>query len=124
VDDCDGPDDVGVGVDVTRLAMGRSSGVADAWAALEARGHARAQARDPALGLVHAKAPRSAHHGEPGGVVPAVFELGQSLQQDGHTVPASYMRNDPAHVLLPSLGRGQRLRSVRLAIDNAAELPQ
>src|SRR5690348_9908526 len=84
--------------------MRRPPGMADAGAALEPGRQARPQARDAGLGLVHAQSAGPVRHGEPGGVIPAVFELGQPLQQDGHTIPASHMRNDPAHFAAPSLG--------------------
>jgi len=106
VDHRNGSDDMRVGVDVVRLPMGRPPGVPDARTALEPRGKVRSQARDPALGFVDAQAAGAGHHREPGGVISAVFELGQPLQQDGHAIPAPHMRNDPAHVPLPLSGAG------------------
>ena len=94
----DRPGHVRVSVDVARLTMRRPPGVANSRATLEPRRQVAAKVSDPALGLVNAQVTGARHNREPGRVVPAVLQPGQPLQQDGHTVPAPHMRNDPAHV--------------------------
>src|SRR5262249_56800981 len=64
--------------------------------------------------------------GGPGGSIPGLSRLGKPLKQDGHTIPAPHMRNDPAPQPLPPPGAddvpvSRRRHGEAAAVTTAAE---
>ena len=74
--------DVGVGIDIVGLAVGRPARVTDSHPAAQTLGEPAFQLPDLARRFVHAQAPAS-NQGHPGRVVAAVFQAMQARQQDG-----------------------------------------
>ena len=93
--------DVGVGIALGRLAMGRPAGVGYAGAAVDGLlfqrlgqlGHL-AEATHPLQRLV------GAEHGHTGGVIAAVFQTAQAFYQDFSHITLGHCPDDATHRLL------------------------
>ena len=89
---------MGVGIALLRLAVGGPTGVADAALAGGTLGLVTGREVDQfALCLQAAEGAGRIHRGNPGGVVAAVFQLAQALQQQRRRFPRTDQRNDAAH---------------------------
>jgi len=114
---------VGVGVALLRLAVGGPAGVANAAVARRAHGiEAGREVDQLALGpqagepawfpwtVPRRRLNRRLNRGQASGVVAAVFQLAQTLEQQGGSLPRTDHRNDAAHTdregtKKPGLGR-------------------
>src|SRR4051812_34991632 len=88
--------DVRMGVSFRRNAMGGPAGVSDANIAMHSGLCRHFGKRGNPAGTPKAIQP-AVDHRDTGGIVTAVFQLAQSLQQDRHYVSPSYGANDSAH---------------------------
>jgi hypothetical protein len=91
--------DVGVGVGVGRLAVGRPAGVADAGGGGQAPGKGGGQVGHPPGPLVDLQ-PGPAEEGDAGRVVAPVLQSLQALQEDGRGRLRADVADDPTHVSL------------------------
>jgi hypothetical protein len=97
---------VRVRVDVVRRAVGRPAGVADAGGALRALRECPDQLGDVAGALVDDQ-PAGSEHGHPGGVVAAVLQPAQPVDEHGDGVLLADVGDDAAHGrVLPVRGVG------------------
>src|SRR5699024_8731030 len=97
---------VRVGVLHRGLAVGGPAGVADAAGALHgaaAVGHITEHAQ-AALGLDDLDLARRVLHGDAGRIIPAVFELGQPVQQDRRGLRSAGKAYDSTHGVSPPFG--------------------
>ena len=93
--------DLRVGVDVIRLAVGRPAGMADAERAGQGSTVIRFcnEVLQTALGLFDLQT-AVLFHADAGGIVSAVFQARQTLQQDRSRLLLSYVSNDTTHMKL------------------------
>ena len=91
--------DVGVGVDIVRLAVGGPAGVADADRARQIRALVRqvAEHLQPPARLLHAERTRAAD-GDARRVIAAVFQTPQTVQQNGSRLLLAHISNNSTHM--------------------------
>ncbi len=91
---------VGVGVDDVRRAVRRPAGVAEADAALQVRAAVDLLAKDlePAHGFFDLQLSLRRDDGHARGVIPAVFQMCQPIQQNGGRLFLTNESNDSTHI--------------------------
>ena len=89
--------EVGVGVALLRLAVGGPAGMADAALARGSLGLKAGSEIDKFALCLEAMEASPINRGNTGGVVAAIFQLAQTLQQLGSRLPRSNQGNNAAH---------------------------